>query len=78
MKKSNIWFGVIVVIIFAIIGSVISLIFSIFIDFGSSKSIEIYAPITKPIGAFSYNPPMLQDTSADLKNAVMPWLQHHD
>ena len=59
------------VIIFAIIGSVVSLIFSRFIDFGSSKSIEIYAPITKPIGVFSYNPPMLQDTSADLKNAVM-------
>ena len=71
MKKSNIWFGVIVVIIFAVIGSVIAFIFSRFIDFGSSKSIVISATITKPIGVFSYNLPTMQDASANLKNAVM-------
>ncbi|WP_435550624.1 c-type cytochrome [Desulfobacterium sp. N47] len=72
MKKSEIRFGVILVITFAIIGSAVSLFFNRFIDIGSSKTIETSAPKTKPIGGtVSYNPPLLQDAPADIKDAVM-------
>ena len=71
MEKSEIRFGVIVVITFAVIGAAVSLIFSRFIDFGSSKSIETSASKTKPIGAASYNPPLPQDAPAEIKDAVM-------
>jgi len=47
MKKSELWFGVMVVIVFAIIGSAVSLVFSRFIDFSSSQSSETTAPKTK-------------------------------
>lgn len=72
MKKSEIRFGVIVVITFAVIGAAVSLIFSGFIDFGSSKTIETSAPKTKPLGGTVYfNPPLPQDAPAEIKDAVM-------
>ena len=72
MKKSEIKFGVVVVITFAVIGAAVSLIFSRFIDFGSSKTIETSAQKTKPIGGtVSFNPPLLQDAPAEIKDAVM-------
>ncbi|MHB9013338.1 MAG: c-type cytochrome [Ignavibacteriaceae bacterium] len=72
MNKSEIKFGVVVVITFAVIGAAVSLIFSRFIDFGSSKTIETSVPKTKPIGGtVSFNPPLLQDAPAEIKDAVM-------
>jgi len=71
MKKSELYYGVIVVLVFAIIGSAVSLIFSGFIDFSSSKANETYTPKTKMKGAVSYNPPMLQDAPENIKDAVL-------
>lgn len=58
-------------IIFAVIGAALSLIFSRFIVFGSSKTIETSAPKTKPVGAVFYNPPLSQDAPENIKYAVM-------
>ncbi|MFA5974000.1 MAG: hypothetical protein WC780_16755 [Lentimicrobiaceae bacterium] len=63
MKKSELWFVVMVVIVFAIIGSAVSLIFGRFIDFSSSQSSETTAPKTKQNDTISYNPPMPQQSS---------------
>lgn len=72
MKKSEIRFGVVVVITFAVIGVAAYLIFSRFIDLGSSKTTETSAPKTKQIGgAVSYNPPLPQDAPAKIKDAVL-------
>jgi|GEM_PF-3897149 len=71
MKKSELWFGVMVVIVFAIIGSAVSLVFSRFIDFSSSQSSETTAPKTKQKDTISYNPPMPQDAPENIKDAVM-------
>ena len=72
MKKSEIRFGVIIVITFAIVGSAASVIFSRFIDFSSSNKIETTAPKTKPPGGtVYYNPPLPQDAPANIRDAVM-------
>lgn len=71
MKKSELWFGVMVVIVFAIIGSAVSLVFSRFIDFSSSQSSETSAPKAKQKDTISYNPPMPQDAPENIKDAVM-------
>lgn len=72
MKKPEIRFGIIVVITLAVIGAAVSLIFSGFIDFGSSNTIGISAPKAKPLGGTVYfNPPLPQDAPAEIKEAVM-------
>lgn len=71
MKKSELWFGVMLVIVFAIIGSAIFLIFSRFIDFSSSQSSEATAPKTKQTDTISYNPPTPPDAPENIKDAVM-------
>jgi thiosulfate dehydrogenase len=82
MKKNDILFSLVVILTFAIVGAFLSIIFSRFIDFGGVKAIQTSIPkqiipaqkdtaTKQPVGVVAFNPPVLQDAPADIKNAVM-------
>ena len=71
MEKSKIWYGVMVVLTIAVTGFALSLFFSRFIDFGSSKTIVTSAPTATTIRTVSYNPYMPRDAPADIRDAVI-------
>ncbi len=73
MERNKLTFALVITVTFAIVGAVVSLIFSRFISFGEVKGIEI--PVqkvpSKPVaGVVTFNPPLPQDAPADIKDAV--------
>ena len=81
MVKNKLLFALLLVVAFAIVGAGLSLVFSRFIKFSDTGSVETIAPgkivsqqgnAAKPAKAdFAFNPPALQDAPKDIKDAVL-------
>ena len=72
MKSNKIIFALVIITILSIIGGGLSLFFSRFIDFSTSKAIEATAPKTTQTGfTISFNPPKIQDAPENIKDAVV-------
>ena len=82
MRKNKIIFALGIIIIFAIAGGVLSIIFSRSIDLSeTSKNVSIYQKTGATVqsgmttvrveGVAAFNPPSLESAPADVKNAVM-------
>jgi thiosulfate dehydrogenase len=75
MKSNRFIFALVITVTFAIVGAGLSLIFSKFIDFSSTRGIEtipqksIAAKQTG--GTVVFNPPLPQDAPTSIKDAVM-------
>jgi thiosulfate dehydrogenase len=81
MKKNNLLFPLLLIVIFSLVGAGVSLIFSKFIKFSDIESIASIMPekivsqqgtSAKPTnGVFPFYPPSPQDAPTDIKEAVL-------
>lgn len=80
MKKNERVFSLVVILSFAVVGGVLTLIFSQFLSFGEVKRTEVRPPASVPASLdivtpaeclVSFNPPQPQDAPVDIKDAVM-------
>ena len=71
MKKNSISFALVIILVSAMVGGVLSLMFSKFIH---SNKVEIPKPsatVTEKTPSVSFNPPQPQEAPPDIRDAVM-------
>jgi len=75
MKKNEILFSLITILVFAVVGGALSLIFGKFIDFRRAEipkpSEATSASATEETYSVSFNPPQPQDAPAEIRDAAM-------
>jgi thiosulfate dehydrogenase len=75
MKKNEIFFSLVIILLFAIVGGALSLVFSKFIDFSpvepTRPSLAPTTAGTEKTYSVSFNPPLPQEAPADIRDAVM-------
>ena len=79
MKEKDILFSLVIILTFAIIGAILSVILSRFIDFGNANSNETFAQesiaVKQPIGAVVFNP-LSRGCFGNIKDTVMYKLEN--
>ena len=70
MKKNNILFSLFIILLSAIVGGALSLIFSKFIHFRPAEIPKPSATITEKTSSISFNPPQPQEAPPDIRDAV--------
>ena len=71
MKKNNILFSLVIILLSAIVGGALSLIFSKLIHFSPAEIPKPSATITEKTSSVSFNPPQPQEAPPDIRDAVM-------
>jgi thiosulfate dehydrogenase len=71
MAEQKVVFPLIIVLVFAVVGGVLSLVFSNFLHFSETPEIATTAPPSPPGSVrVVYNPPRLEDAPEDIREAV--------
>ena len=71
MKKNNILFSLVIILLSAIVGGALSLIFSKLIHFSPAEIPKPSATITEKTSSVSFSPPQPQEAPPDIRDAVM-------
>jgi len=71
MKKDNILFSLAIILLSAVVGGALSLIFSKIIHFSPAEIPKPPASVTEKTYSVSFNPPQPQEAPPDIRDAVM-------